>query len=182
MRPAHALLATTLCLVPASAAAHDFYSEADLGATIFLGDAANHAAPGPAFGARVGWGPTSWLSLGVLAAGSTHEATVPPPPEGELFQLYQAGIDVRLHARIGRLGLFAEGSGGLAFVSTNILDAVRITNPDRHYGPYLLAGGGFAYHTANPRFAFGLAGDYVTFPDFGFMQSLSVRVYLRYTR
>jgi hypothetical protein len=170
-----------LCL-PAAAAAHDLTSEAGLGATLFLGSAADNAAPGPAFEARVGWGPTRWLTLGGLVAASTHEATVPPPPSGELFQLYQLGLDLRFAVRAGRVGLFLEGSGGVVFVSTNVLDEVGITEPDRHWGSFLLGGGGIMLHTRNPRFAFGIAGDYVVFPDLDFTQSVTTRVFLRYTR
>jgi hypothetical protein len=175
-------LALSFVLWPSLASAHDFFSEADLGAAIFLGEARHSVQPGPAFGARVGWGPAHWLHFGVLAAGSTHEATVPPPPAGELFQIYQGGLTVRVQGRIGRVGLFVEGAGGLSWITTNVLDQVGLTSADRHWGAFFQGGGGFQYHTQNPRFGLGLAGDYVMYPSFDSMQALSVRVYLRYTR
>ena len=42
---------------------------------------------------RIGRDLFSWLSLGVYVAASSHEATVPPPPDGEWFQLYRGGAD-----------------------------------------------------------------------------------------
>jgi hypothetical protein len=104
------------------------------------------------------------------------------PPEDEYFQLYHLGMDLRFRLRVGRIGLFAEGSGGVAFISTNVLDGPGVTSRTRHVSPYLLGGGGLEYHTKNPRFGFGLAGDLAAYTDFTSMQTLGVRVYLRYTQ
>jgi hypothetical protein len=169
-------------LAAAPAGATSFYSEADLGATIFVGSAGAYADPGPAFGARVGLGVTSWLDLGGLVSGSAHAANVPAPAVGQYFQLYHTGFDMRTTGRVGRVGLFAEGGGGWAFFSTNILDSVDVTKPYRHDGPYLAAGGGLEYSTENPRFAFGLGGDFALYPELGSLQTVSVRVYFRYTK
>lgn len=157
------------------------FSEAGLGAQLFLGDGANYAAPGPAFGVRVGYAPTEWLAVGVYVGGSMHAATPPPPPDREFFQMYQMGGDVRWTAPLGRIGLFAEGTGGIAFINTNVLDKVGITQPYRHSGPFLMAGGGIEYHTDNPRFAFGLAGDYGYYPLFSSLISVGIRFSVRYT-
>jgi len=168
--------------LPALARGADFYSEADLGALIFIGPGADDADPGPAFGGRMGIGIFSWLSVGAYASASTHSASVPTPSVGQIFQLYQAGGDLRLRVRAGKIGFFAEGGGGWSFFSTNVLDVVGITKPDQHNGPYLTAGGGLEYATDNPRYAFGLAGDFTTFPQFGALEAVSVRFYLRYTK
>lgn len=174
--------ALAICLFPLWADAKGVYSEADLGATLFLGSAGKSAAPGPSLGARIGYQPASWIGLGVLLSASVHEATVPPPPEDEFFQLYHMGMDLRFRVRAGRIGLFAEGSGGVAVISTNVLDSVGLTSSTRHLSPYLLAGGGVEYHTQNPRFGLGLAGDWAMYTDFSAMQTVSIRFYLRYTR
>jgi hypothetical protein len=176
------LACTAILLAPVTARAASFYSEADLGATVFIGPGADNADPGPSFGGRMGLGIFSWLSIGGFAAASTHEAEVPGPMVGQFFQLYQAGGELRIRVRAGKVGIFAEGGGGWAFVSTNILDGVSITKPDQHNGPYLTAGGGLEYLTDNPRYAIGLAGDFTTFPDFGVLEAVSVRLYLRYTK
>ena len=42
---------------------------------------------GPGLDVRLGRDLFSWLSLGISLAASSHEATVPAPPEGEWFQL-----------------------------------------------------------------------------------------------
>ncbi len=169
-----------VAVLAAPAQAASFYSEADLGALIFLGGAGDHADPGPALGARLGVGFTPWLYLGARVAGSTHEAVV-PTSVGQYFQLYETGVDVRIAGRVGRFGLFVETGGGWSIFSTNILDAVAITQPYRHAGPYLSGGAGLEYLTENPRYAFGLAGDFAIYPEFESLQTLSVRVYLRYS-
>ena len=171
-----------LCLGASVAEARGVFSEAGLGATIFVGPTAEHADPGPAFSGRLGWAFAPWISLGARVAASVHEATVPPPPRGELFQLYQLGLDARAQLRLGRVGLFAEAGGGVAIVSTNVLDAVGITSPTRHLSPYLAAGAGVELRTGNPRFAFGLAGDFNLYPDFDATQAVGARLYLRYSR
>lgn len=169
-------------LAPASARAADFYTEADLGALIFIGPGAENADPGPAFGGRIGVGIFSWLSIGGVVNTSTHQAQVPGPSLGQYFQLYQVGAELRLRARAGSFGFFAQGGAGYAFISTNILDAVAITAPDKHNGLAFTGGGGLEYATENPRYAFGLAGAFTEFVDFASLQAVSVNVYLRYTK
>jgi hypothetical protein len=172
-----------LALAPTGVArAGDFFTEADVGAKVWTGNMADVAAPGLELGVRLGWGPTSWLHLGILADGSTHEATLPAPPMGQRFQLYLLGADIRLGVRVRRTGLFIEQTAGVAFLSTNVLDTVAITEPYRHVGPFLQAGAGVEYHIANPRYAFGAAVDYGFFPGFDDVTALSMRVYLRYTK
>jgi hypothetical protein len=174
--PALALLA------PAAARAADFYTEADLGALIFIGPGSENADPGPAFGGRIGLGIFSWLSIGGVVNASTHQAQVPGPSVGQYFQLYQTGGELRLKVRAGSFGFFAQGGAGYAFISTNILDAVAVTAPDKHNGLYITGGGGLEYATENPRYAFGLSGAFTEFADFGSLQAVSVNIYLRYTK
>lgn len=171
-----AMLATTA----ATAQAQGIFAEAGLGAQAFLGDGANYAAPGPSFGVRAGYAPTEWLAIGLYVSGSMHATTTPPPPEREFFQMYQLGSDVRLTLPIGKVGFFAEGTGGIAFINTNVLDQVGITLPYRHSGPFILVGGGIEYHTDNPRFAFGLAADYGMYPLFPSLFSIDMRFSVRY--
>lgn len=171
-----------IVLLATPASATTLYSEADLGALVFVGNANGHAEPGPAFGARVGLAVAPWLSFGAAVSASSHQADVPTPSVGEYFQLYHAGLDLRVGVRLGPIGLFAEGGGGWAFFSTNILDSVAVTLPYRHDGPYLLGGAGVEYVTENPRFAFGVGGAYAAYPEFGTLGTVTARVYFRYTR
>ncbi|HKA88456.1 MAG TPA: hypothetical protein VKE22_12365 [Haliangiales bacterium] len=173
-----ATLATLLAAAPARG--EGIFAEAGLGAQAFIGDGANYAALGPAFDIRAGYAPQEWLAIGLYAAGSMHATTTPPPPEHQFFQMYKLGADVRWTLPVGRIGLFAEGSGGIAFINTNVLDQVGITLPYRHSGPFLLAGGGIEYHSDNPRFAFGIAGDYGAYPLFPGLFSVGMRVTVRY--
>ncbi|HUH04049.1 MAG TPA: hypothetical protein VML75_18760 [Kofleriaceae bacterium] len=86
------LLATALVCGAADRAAagpasSGIYTEAGIGATAFLGPNATYAAAGPSFDMRAGYDLFSWFSVGLRLSGSSHEATVPAPPEGEYFQI-----------------------------------------------------------------------------------------------
>src|SRR5262245_29332258 len=111
MRRAIAVIA--ICVAPAVAharpASTGFYTEAGAGAEGFIGSAASDAKIGPTMALRVGWEPFSWLALGIHLDGGNHEATVPPPPTGEWFQLYRAQADGRLTARLDTIAIFVEG-------------------------------------------------------------------------
>src|SRR5262249_46592052 len=96
-------------------AAKGFYAEAGRRATGYLGTARSYAKLGPTLEVRMGYDLFSWLSLGVCAGASSHEATVPPPPVGEWYQLYQARADGRLGFRVDSLAFFAEGGAGAAY-------------------------------------------------------------------
>ena len=104
-----------LCgVAEARPASKGWFAEGGLGAVNFLPPRASSAAAvGPALGVRVGRDLFSWFSVGIQIAASSHEATLPPPPEGEWFQLYRAAADARLTGRIDRLALFAEGGAGV---------------------------------------------------------------------
>src|SRR5262249_20812789 len=94
-------LALLALLTPAPAYAVDLYSQADAGATFFIGRG-GPAEPGPSFGGRLGIGFLSWLSLGAEVSASTHVADVPGPAVGQYFQLYHAGLDLRARVRTGK--------------------------------------------------------------------------------
>lgn len=168
---------------PASAASRrGLYAEGDLGATGFLGTHADYAAVGPAMGVRLGVQLFSWLSVGGLVSASTHEAILPPPPDGEQLQLYTAAGDARIALGGESLKVFAEGGLGLAAISTNVLDRVGVTAPDRRSSLAMHAGGGLDWHMKNRHFSIGLAGDWATMPDFDTAQTVSGRLYLRYVQ
>ena len=62
------------------------YAEFGIGGTSFIGDQSDNAALGLAGTIHVGLDIFSWFSIGGRVGLSSHEATVPPPPEGEYFQ------------------------------------------------------------------------------------------------
>ncbi|HEY8146910.1 MAG TPA: hypothetical protein VIG06_29720 [Kofleriaceae bacterium] len=185
-----ARLAPSLALVAALAApAHAEpalaskgpYSEASLGAAAFIGTSGEYSRPGPAFGLRAGLDVFSWFSIGAVLGMEVHEANVPPPPEGEYFQIYQGGADGRISIPIGRLNLFGDGGIGLAMISTNVLAKVGILDPGERFSPLIFAGGGLEYQLANRHYAAGLAGQLQIMPAFSAAQSIGGRLYLRYT-
>jgi len=157
------------------------YAEASLGATNFIGTGSQHSRLGPAFALRGGIDLFSWVSLGGRLEMETHQADVPPPPQGEYFQLYLGAADARLGFHIGRVALFADGSLGLAYMSTNILAQVDLLDPGERWSPFLSAGGGLEYQLQNRHYAFGIAGNWMVLSSFAGMQSVGGRGYLRYT-
>lgn len=157
------------------------YAEASLGASSFLGDANKFSRTGPAFGLRGGIDLFSWLSVGLRLELENHEARVPPPPEGEFFQLYAGGADMRISVPMGAVAIFADGGIGVAMMSTNVLEKVNLLDPGERFSTVISAGGGLEYQLVNRHYAFGLAGHWALYPGFGASQAAGGRAYLRYT-
>jgi hypothetical protein len=179
------LVAASATVAEARPASRGIYAEGGFGATRFLGRGRLYSSTGPTMDIRAGYDLWSWLSLGIHLGASSHEATVPPPPEGEWYQLYQGGADGRMGFRVKGVGFFAEGGLGLAYISSNVLGKVMITDPGERFSPVFRAGGGFEYQIENRHYGFGIAGDWTLLPKFGStldpLSSVGVRVYLRYT-
>lgn len=156
-----------------------FYAEGGLGAVAFVPK--RNAALGPSMNIRIGRDLFSWLSLGVVIAGSSHEATVPPPPEDEWFQLYRGAADLRIGGLAGSVAFFAEGGLGLAIMSSNVLEKVMIIEPGEWYSVMFQAGGGLEYQLENRHYALGAAVDVTVIPQFDNIKTIDSRIYLRYT-
>ena len=176
-----AVLAARSDTARARPASTGWFAEGGLGAVAFLSKASKDAKLGPAFNLRVGRDLFSWLSVGVTLAASSHEATVPPPPEGEWFQLYRGGAAARLTGSFQRIAVFAEGGLGLAVISSNILGKVMITDPGESRSIAFQAGAGVEYQLENRHYAVGLAGDGFVIPQFDAIRGIDSRLYLRYT-
>jgi hypothetical protein len=158
-----------------------WFAEGGLGAVAFLPKASKDAKVGPALSVRVGRDLFSWLSVGITLAASSHEATVPPPPQGEWFQLYRGGADARLTGSFDRIAVFAEGGLGAAMISSNVLGKVGITDPGESRTVAFQAGVGLEYQLENRHYAVGLAGDGFLLPQFDSIRGVDSRLYLRYT-
>jgi len=158
-----------------------FYAEAGVGATGHLGAARSWSAIGPTVDLRVGYDLFSWLSVGIAASTASHEATVPPPPEGEWYQLYQARGDARLGFRVDSLAFFAEGGAGAAYISSNVLGKVMVLDPGERFTIAFAGGGGLEYQLQNRHYAFGVAATYWMLPQFDALQGVEGRFYMRYT-
>ncbi len=162
-------------------ASKGFYAEAGMGATGHLGAARSWSAIGATVELRVGYDLFSWLSLGIAAVTASHEATVPPPPEGEYYQLYQGRADARLGFRVDSLAFFAEGGAGAAYISSNVLGKVMVLDPGERFTIAFAGGGGLEYQLQNRHYAVGLAGTYWMLPQFDALQGVEGRIFLRYT-
>ena len=158
-----------------------WFAEGGLGAVAFLPKASRDAKIGPSLDVRVGRDLFSWLGVGVHVAASSHEATVPPPPKGEWFQLYRAGADARIGGRFDRLALFIEGGAGITMISSNILGRVGITDPGEHFSILFTAGAGLEYQLENRHYAVGLGADAFLIPQFDAIRGIDTRLFLRYT-
>ncbi len=158
-----------------------FFAEGGLGAVAFLPKASADAAVGPSMDMRIGRDIFSWLSLGGYLAASNHEATVPPPPTGQWFQLYRGGADLRLGGRINRIALFVEGGVGAAMISSNVLEKVMITSPGERFSVTFHGGAGLEYQLENRHYAFGLGVDGFVIPQFSTTKAIDSRLYIRYT-
>ncbi|HUQ07775.1 MAG TPA: outer membrane beta-barrel protein [Kofleriaceae bacterium] len=157
------------------------YAEAGIGATGHLATARNWSAIGPTVDLRVGYDLFSWLSVGVALSTASHEATVPAPPEGEWYQLYQGRGDARLGFRYDSLAFFAEGGAGAAYISSNVLGKVMILDPGERFTIAFAGGGGLEYQLQNRHYAFGFAATYWMLPQFDALQGVEGRFFLRYT-
>jgi hypothetical protein len=162
-------------------AATGWFAEGGLGAVKFLSKASADADLGPTLDIRIGRDLFSWLSVGISLAASSHQATVPPPPVGEWFQLYRAAGDARIGGRFDRIAAFVEGGAGLAMISSNILGKVMITDPGERFSIAFHAGAGLQYQLENRHYAFGLAADGFLLPQFASIRAVDSRLYLRYT-
>jgi len=183
-----ALVVTTAATADARPASQGWYAEGGLGAVSFLPATSRDAAVGPAIGFRIGRDLFSFLSLGIQLGASSHEATIPAPPDGEWFQLYRGSADLRIGGRVGRIALFLEGGAGAAMISSNILGkmGVEITDPDEEFTIMFQAGAGFEYQLENRHYAIGLGVDGFFLPQFkpptgAPVTALDSRLYLRYT-
>lgn len=178
-------MAVVAALSPGTARARPastgWFVEGGLGAVAFLPKASKDAQPGPSLDLRIGRDLFTWLSVGITLAASSHEATTPPPPTGEWFQLYRAQADARLTARLNYLAVFVEGGAGAALISSNVLEKVGILDPGEKVGIAIDAGGGFEYQLQNRHYAFGLAGNWWVLPTFDHVQGAEARLYIRYT-
>lgn len=157
------------------------FASGEVGALVYLGRAGRYAAPGVAFGVRLGYDLFRWLDVQAHVMGASSNATTPPPELGQSFQTYLYAAEVRLKLQLRRFQLFAEGGAALAQLSTNVLDEAGVTHGS-DFTFAVVGGGGLDYHTLNRHFSVGLGGDYVWLASFTGGHALSVDVYLRYTR
>jgi opacity protein-like surface antigen len=176
-----ATLAALCARTAARPAASGWFAEGGLGAVAFLPRASSDAAIGPGFHVLLGRDLFPWLGLGIHLAASSHEATVPPPPEGEWFQLYRAGASARIGGQLDRIAVFIEGGAGGAMISTNVLGQVMITDPGEKFSIAFHAGAGVEYQLENRHYAVGLAADGFVLPQFASIRAIDSRLYLRYT-
>jgi len=152
-----------------------------MGGSSFIGSESDSAAMGLTGSLRAGIDVFSWLSVGARLGLANHEATVPPPPEGEYFQLYSAAAEARIAVRISWLEIFVDGAFGGTIISTNILEKVDVIDPGERFSSIVSVGGGLEYQLQNRHYALGLSGGWSMMPRFARAQVVGGRAYLRYT-
>lgn len=172
------LLAGTANARPASTG---FYAEAGFGAVAFIPPDSKNANVGPTMDLRIGRDLFSWVSLGLVVAASSHEATVPAPPTGEWFQMYRGAGDVRLGGLAGSVAFFVEGGAGVTLMSSNILERSMTLDPGERFSITFHGGAGLEYQLVNRHYAIGVAVDGFIAPQFAALKAIESRLYLRYT-
>src|SRR3569623_2172085 len=141
---------------PPRGAATGFFAEGARGAVTYLPHTSKDANTGPELSLRIGRDVFSWFSLGLYAAASSHEATLPPPPTGPRFQLYRGGADGRLGGRIGAIAVFVEGGAGIAMISSNVLEKAMVADTGEKYSITFHGGAGLEYQLENRHYAVGI--------------------------
>jgi hypothetical protein len=160
--------------------ARGLYTEGEIGALIFLGTAQDRIGPGVALGGRVGYDLTRWLALQLHAIGSTHETKFAGMPQaGQIIQLYQSTAELKATIRIVQTSIFLEGGGGLARLSTNILETVG--GSGQRNGLTAGGGAGVDYHSLSRHFSVGLRAGYFWLRDIKSSAQITATAYLRYT-
>ncbi|HEU0029237.1 MAG TPA: outer membrane beta-barrel protein [Kofleriaceae bacterium] len=177
------VLVATCCASVADArpAASGWYAEGGLGATGFLPSHSDDARPGPGLHLALGRDVFNFLALGLSFTASSHEATVPPPPEGEWFQLYRGLAEARIGGRFDTIAVFVEGGAGVSMISSNVLGKVMVTESGENFSILFQAGAGAEYQLENRHYAIGAAVDAFLLPQFDAMRAIDARLYLRYT-
>lgn len=133
--------------------------ESGLGAFGHLGPLQDISPVSPWFQTKVGFEPLRWAMVfieGDLIFSSTSLA--PPPPGRRTYRLYGGGAGVRLSVELlDRLGVFLEGSVGLAKVSEDILSIYGFQDADE-LNPYYGGLFGIEWYPVNPHLAVALRG------------------------
>jgi hypothetical protein len=162
--------------------ASGFYGEAEAGALVFVGSGRRPVGPGMALGARLGFDIQRWVAVQIHGAGSTHITRLQGrPQDGQLLQIYQGTVEVKLTLPLGQWSLAAFGGVGAARLSTNILGTAELTRPNLYSTAMILGGGGVDYHTRSRHFAFGLSVAYMKMEDLRTTGALSSGAHVRYT-
>ncbi|HEX3698536.1 MAG TPA: adventurous gliding motility protein CglE [Polyangia bacterium] len=160
--------------------AHGLYTEGEIGALMFFGNAREWIGPGFALGGRVGYDLTRWLAVQAHAIGSTHETRFDGMPQaGQIIQLYQGTAELKVTVRIVQTSIFVEGGGGVARLSTNILETVG--GSDQRNGLTAGGGAGVDYHSLSRHFSLGLRAGYFWLRDIKGSEQVTATTYLRYT-
>ncbi len=162
--------------------ARGIYSEAEVGAVMFVGEARTPMGTGAAVGARVGYDLFRWAAVQVHTFGSSHVTHFPRMPQsGQLLQLYQGTVELKLTARFGQIAAAAMGGAGMARLSTNLLGTAGLTDPDVRNLPVLLGGLTVDYHTLSRHFSFGLGGNFAKYQRLFTTGAVAVTAFARYT-
>ncbi len=179
------LLSSPAAAVERSDFAHGLSVEGSVGGIGFLTVADDIAAPGPVFGLDLGYDLFTWMSLRVGYEGATHETDAPPPPPRTTFQVHYAHAALRVLVPLSlRFSILAEGQGGMAFFSPDILATYQYATYDLgaadEITPWFGATAGIDVHSWGRRLAWGLRAGYRHLPDVG-DGAVHGALYLRHT-
>lgn len=161
--------------------ARGVFADAEAGTFTLLGDG-KALGTGVGVGARLGYDLLRFVALQLHAFGSTHETDFGAAPQsGELLQIYQLSLELKLAVPIGQASLFAFGGGGVASVSTDLLGTTTLSAPGDTSGLFVLGGLGVDYHPLSRHFSLGLQGAFSRLQVIKAPGGILGTAYLRYT-
>jgi hypothetical protein len=162
--------------------ARGLFLQGEAGVVIPLGVAHDSLSSGPALGLRAGYEFARWVALQAELSGSTHTVDVPQgPPTAQLLQITHVMAELRLAVPIGAWSIFAQGGGGRARLSTNVLGTTGLTAPGVHVSLIYGASGGVDYHTRSRHFSCGLSSGFAQLPAIATTGAVTTSLYLRHS-
>jgi hypothetical protein len=118
----------------------------------------------------------------VPGVGSTHAVDVTGGPQvGQLFQILQGSAELKLAVPLGAWSIFAQGGGGWARFSSNLLATTGLTEAGVRGGAVYGGSGGVDYHTRSRHFACGLDAGFTKLAAIETTGAITAALYLRYT-
>jgi hypothetical protein len=140
--------------------------ESGVGVFNHLGPLKNISPTAPWFHLQLGYEPFKWLMVfGESDISFSDTSYANPPPEPRAYALYGFGAGGRFTVLpTDRLGLYAQGSLGVARVSDDVLNVYGYKDA-HNFNLYFGGTLGLEWYQANPHYAIVLHGGARAYPD-----------------
>lgn len=138
--------------------AHGAFLEVGMGVRGFVGGIGELSQPGPFLQLSAGYEAFRWLWVGAVFEASLQSTDAPAPPTGDVFETFDALLELRLQANAGaRVGLWMGGSFGVGVVRNPVLGTYGVQGAG---AASMVYGGqaGLDLHLRNRHASLGLLG------------------------